>query len=152
MKRVTFAMFYQILRKWTAMRICSLFFLINKLTNDVFLDESDTHNSGCTMKSATFDELQTILQIVYFIFNFPSSVVPRRAKLSIHCEIFVLYHCLRYYHTWPIQLRDEIHSTFFFRLGVTRCPLMPKSFIYSCLVKTLLVVSSRGTLCDVYTS
>ena len=118
MKRVAFAIFYQILRKMNRSENLFYFFFINKLTNDVFIDESATHNSGCT-KSAISDELQTILKMVvrrkvalYFIFNFPSSVVPRRAKLSIHSEIIVLYHC-RYYHKWPIQLRDEIHRTFF---------------------------------------
>ena len=66
MKRVTFAIFYQMLRKMNCNENVFLFFflLINKLTNDVFLDENATHNCGCKIKSATFDELQTILQIV----------------------------------------------------------------------------------------
>lgn len=39
----------------------TVFVLISKPTNDIILDESATHNSGCTIKFATFDELKTIL-------------------------------------------------------------------------------------------
>lgn len=51
-----------------------LFFFINKLTNDVFIGESATHNSGCT-KSAISDELQTILKIVE----------------KLHCLLFLIF-------------------------------------------------------------
>ena len=74
MKRVTFAVFYQILRKMNHSENLFYFFFINKLTNDVFIDESATHNSGCT-KSAISDELQTILKIVE----------------KLHCILFLIF-------------------------------------------------------------
>ena len=75
MKRVAFAIFYQILRKMNRSENLFYFFFINKLTNDVFIDESATHNSGCTIKSAIFDELQTIFKIVE----------------KLHCILFLIF-------------------------------------------------------------
>lgn len=36
-------------------------------------------------------------------------------------------------------------------VGVTRCPLNPRNFIYNYSVRVLVVVNARETLCDFYT-
>ena len=41
----------------------------------LFIDESATHNSGCTIKSAIFDELQTMFKIVE----------------KLHCILFLIF-------------------------------------------------------------
>ena len=45
------------------------------------------------------------------------------------------------------QLHDEIQLNC---VGVTRCPLKPKNFIYYCSVRVLVTVSVSETPCDVY--